>query len=521
MNKEAFKEDYELNLLSIAKLSEKYNMCPSSINKLIKEMGLYRDKKAVKSLSNKMAKGKFFEDLKKTVTKEMLEKYYIEENHGYYETQKHFNISDWTFNHLLDEYEIQKDRKITGKQSVKTREEKAGGKHLYNKQLNEKRKKTIVEKYGSLDVYYDQVRKQAEKTNLERYGCKDKVTADLITKHSRKYMEVWSSKEASIEYLKSFPERPTVNDLMLMLNCTINNVYLWVEKFNLGAYIKIQKSSYEQEIISFIQELGFEVIRNDRKVLNGNELDIYIPKKDVAIEINGNFWHSDKYLPKTYHYRKSKACEEKGIRLIHVYQYQWDNPIKREILKSIIRNALGINTRKIYARKCELRELKKEDVKEFSEQNSLHGHRNASIYLGLFYEDELIEIMSFGKAFFSRDPSIDYECIRSITKLNTSVVGGMNKLFTYFIAKYSPKKILYYVDYNTHIGNSMERLGFKFISYSRYGTINIANSREVCEKYGQVFNRKPNINKEIQEYCKAGKILTIYDAGVKKYIWNA
>ena len=169
----------------------------------------------------------------------------------------------------------------------------------------------------------------------------------------------------------------------------------------------------------------------------------------------------------------------------------------KNILKSIIKNSLGVNDNILYARKCEIKELSKKDVFEFSNLNSLHGHRNASIYLGLFYNNELVQIMTFGKAFFSKDNSIDYECIRSITKINTTVIGGMNKLFKYFINKWNPNKILYYVDYNTHIGNSMNKLEFEFINYSKGGIVNISNSKETIEKYGYVFNRKPQYHKEI------------------------
>lgn len=96
----------------------------------------------------------------------------------------------------------------------------------------------------------------------------------------------------------------------------------------------------------------------------------------------------------------------------------------------------------------------------------------------------------------------------------------MNKLFKYFIDKWKPSKVLYYIDYNTHNGNSMPKLGFKFISYSKYGVINIANCKEIKEKYSLIFNRKPELNKEITQYNKEGKILIIYNAGVKKYIWT-
>ena len=76
------------------------------------------------------------------------------------------------------------------------------------------------------------------------------------------------------------------------------------------------------------------------------------------------------------------------------------------------------------------------------------------------------------------------------------------------------------MDYNTHNGNSMPKLGFEFESYSKVGLVNVSNCKEVAEKYGKVFNRKPQKYKEIQEYINQGKILTIYDCGVKRYIWK-
>lgn len=473
----------------------------------------------------KEAKSKHFNAIKLRISRETLYQYYIVEDHSYQETPAHFNLTFSTFDKLCREYDIKKDRKKTIQKSLATKYENAGDKETYYKNIVNKRETTFENNFGSLDNYYKQRQEKIEQTNINRYGAKYKATADLKIEHSELYSKLWDSKEESIEYLKSFlPNKITVEELMIQLNCSINNVYLWVEKFQLSSYIKCIKTHYEDDIIEFIRNLGINnIIKNSRKILPNNlELDIYIPDNKLAIEFNGTYWHSNQIKEdKEYHFKKSYECEKSGIRLIHIYQYQWEDNNKREILKSIIKNALNKNTNIVYARKCEIKELKTKDVIGFSNKNSLHAHRVASIYLGLFYNNELVELMSFGKAFFSRDNSINYECIRSITKLNTTVIGGMNKLFKYFINKYNPNKILYYVDYNTHVGNSMSKLGFKFISYSKYGTINISNCKETIDKYGYVFNRKPQKHKEIQKYINEGKILTIYDAGVKKYIWSS
>ena len=522
VNKKDLEEYYCNQLLNVVACAEKFGVTCHAIKTLLKEYDLKRDSGKAVAKANSISRNKPYEEIKQRITYEILKEYYLDQDHSYEEVTKEFSITGWTLDRLLKDYNLKKDKKISCKRSVQTRYEKAGGKEQYIEQQTIKSNQTKIEKYGSLENFY-QIRKETiEKTNLERYGHKYKRTADLITNHNEKYCEVWGSKEKSIEYLQSFEEKPTLEELMQDLNCSIFCINLWCEKFNLASYIKFIKGQEQNRIADFVESLGVTVLRNDRKAIAPKELDIYIPDKKVAIEFNGNYWHSnERGLDKKYHFEKSHDCEQKGIRLIHIYEYQWKDPVKQEILKSIIRNALGKNNNIIYARKCEIRELKRSDVVEFSEINSLHGHRNASIYLGLFYNDELVELMSFGKAFFSKDVTIDCECIRSITKLNTTVVGGMNKLFQYFLKEYQPNKVLYYVDYNTHNGTSMEKLGFDFISYSEYGIINVSNCKEVTEKYGAVFNRKPQKYKEIQEYCEQGKVLTIYDCGVKKYIWTS
>ena len=52
----------------------------------------------------------------------------------------------------------------------------------------------------------------------------------------------------------------------------------------------------ENEVYNFIKEnYKGEIILNDRKILNGMELDIYIPNLNLAFEYNGLYWHSNIY----------------------------------------------------------------------------------------------------------------------------------------------------------------------------------------------------------------------------------
>lgn len=187
----------------------------------------------------KEAKSKHFNAIKLRISRETLYQYYIVEDHSYQETPAHFNLTFSTFDKLCREYGIKKDRKKTIQKSLATKYENAGDKETYYKNIINKRETTFENNFGSLDNYYKQRQEKIEQTNINRYGAKYKATADLKIEHSELYSKLWSSKEESIEYLKSFlPNKITVEELSLNLNCSINMVYFWVKKFQLHNYIK-------------------------------------------------------------------------------------------------------------------------------------------------------------------------------------------------------------------------------------------------------------------------------------------
>ena len=340
-----------------------------------------------------------------------------------------------------------------------------------------RRKKAVLDKYGVENVFQlESVKEKIKQTNRAKYGVdnpmnnidvRQKVSDSLRSKSMIKFnrleseVEAVKNKENLEKYILSLDEeKRTFYGIAKSLNYSQSYITNKVSEYGLNDLVKYQTntSHYEDELYEYLLSLGInrdDIVRNYREL--GIELDLFVISKNVAIEFNGDYWHTVDKVGKDYHFNKSKMCEDNNIRLIHVYEYQWTDPIKQLILKSIIKNAVGLNDNKIYARKCEIRELTVNDVVDFSNTNSLHQHRNASFYIGLFYNDELVELMSFGHAYFANNPSIDSEVIRSITKIGYTVVGGMNKLMQYFIKTYNPNKILYYVDYNTHNGNSMSK----------------------------------------------------------------
>lgn len=282
---------------------------------------------------------------------------------------------------------------------------------------------------------------------------------------------------------------------------------------------EIYTSNGELEMINYIKSLGF----NPTKYIIGKgktrfEIDCYISELNIGIEFNGIYFHSTNGLNKRserYHYNKSKDALEQGIDLIHVWEDQWKN--QQEIIKDIIRVRLGIESKnKIYARKCIVSEITTEEYRQFCNDNHIQGYRPAKIKLGLFYDGQLIQIASFGikNHTYNVKENFDYEWIRSCTKLNTTIVGGISKLFNHFITRYNPKSILCYADWNLFNGKGYELLGFNFIDYTKTNLFFITNSSNLERK-----ERNPYTNKEDNELVNNGKYYKCYGCGSKKFVW--
>lgn len=89
-------------------------------------------------------------------------------------------------------------------------------------------------------------------------------------------------------------------------------------------------SKGENELTDYVESLGHTVIRRDRTLLDGKELDIYLPELKLALEFNGDYWHSDEWLlsrgnitAEEYHRTKLELAAEKGVRLGFVWNSEW------------------------------------------------------------------------------------------------------------------------------------------------------------------------------------------------------
>lgn len=229
----------------------------------------------------------------------------------------------------------------------------------------------------------------------------------------------------------------------------------------------IGSSKYEEEISDFIKSLGITNILY-RKRFDNKEFDIYLPDFKLAIEFNGLMDHSigyhsysrfnNEYNKKNInrHLEKTEIAEKYNIQLFHIFEDSWIS--HKEIWKSMIKNKLGLSE-KIYARKCQAKEILKKESKFFLEENHLQGDARASIKIGLFYNNELVSVMTFMKPRYNT--KYDYELIRFATKKDYSIIGGASKLLKYFRERYSGS-IISYANRSWSKGDIYEKLGFSF-----------------------------------------------------------
>jgi hydroxymethylpyrimidine pyrophosphatase-like HAD family hydrolase len=160
-------------------------------------------------------------------------------------------------------------------------------------------------------------------------------------------------------------------------------------------------SKPEKEIVEYIQSLGIKnIITSDRSVIHPYELDIYLPDHNLAIEYNGKWFHDETYKDKHYHLMKTNLCNNENIQLIHIFDDEWE--FKKDIVKNRLKHILGLNDKHIYARKCIVKEINTKEAKEFCEQYHIQGYGVSSVKLGLYYNNELVSVMTFSKPSVSK-----------------------------------------------------------------------------------------------------------------------
>ena len=423
---------------------------------------------------------------------------------------------------------------------------------------NEKKKITNLNKFGVDNYakkinYGDEVKKiKEEKYGDSNYNNKNKYTETMMNRYGVKYF--LESKNFKNKYrkkrdfnykknlIKKLKDRGVIDidnnsnylmmcekghlfkiDSMTLKNRTRKNkeTILCTICNPIGSY---SQSGQEIELRRFIENnYNGEILLNYK--INGKEFDIFLPNLKLAFEYNGLWWHNELYKSKNYHKEKTELCEKNDIRLIQIYEDDW--VFKKEIVKSRVLNLLYKPLKKIYARKCEIKEIADNKIiKEFLNNNHIQGFIGSKIKIGLFYNNELISLMTFGnlrKSMGQKKLEGSYEMLRFCNKLNINVIGGASKLFKYFIRNYNPIEVVSYADRSWSGGKLYEKLGFQFLHKTDpnyYYVIEGKRRHRFGFRKDKLIKDGADKNKTEHEIMLEKKIFRIYDSGSLKYIFK-
>jgi hypothetical protein len=342
-------------------------------------------------------------------------------------------------------------------------------------EVQEKTKQTCLERYGVENPAKSaEVQERIKQTNLERFGfespfknkeIRDKTNKKIFQKTYFKLLhnDKFSTKIRPLFLLEDF-KGVEFRYKFQCLKC--ENVF--EDNLRDGKIPRCcicfphAKSILENNIHDFLKLCNVpNISRNSKSIIPPLELDLYLPNHKLAIEFNGVFWHSENSPGGTspqYHLNKTKLCEEKGIQLLHIFEDEWIE--KQEIVKSIIKNKLGLIENKIYARNCEIRDVSNEEAYNFLFDNHLQTPVNSKHNFGLYTKDnELMYLIGLSKPRFNK--KYEYELVRSCPRISTSVIGGFSKLLNYAVKTLQIKSLVSYVDKRYFTGSGYNDKNWK------------------------------------------------------------
>ena len=550
-------DDEKQNILNKRKKTNllRYNVeTPQSLDK-------YKEKAKQTNLAKYGTEYTFqSEAVKDKIKKTNLERYGVDnpaKNKDIYNKVKATNLEKYGFISSAMNEEVKKKAKVTLL-------EKYGTDNVMNvPEIRSKIAATNLERYGTICVFKNpDIKAKIDATNLERYGntctlqnkeIRDKANQTLCEKYGNEWQKVFNGMQSKTKLDKNYSE-------ILELNKTEPVTFLEDREHFYGKNSLVYKyrwqckecgeifesafvntsqfpvcpkchpkftnfSKMEKFLVDFIKMIyKGEIMENTRSIIPPLELDIYIPELKLAIEFNGDYWHSEEAgTDKNYHLNKTKLCEEKGIHLIHIFEHDWLT--KQVQILNRVQSLFLINTNRIFARKCIVREIDFKTASDFVNQHHLQGSCSSSYNIGLFFNNELISVMTFGKPRFNK--KYEWELLRFCS--SKPIIGGAGKLLKYFINHKSPTSLISYANrcWSSKLSNVYEKIGFKLVGESDPGYSWVKKSDIITRYKAQKHKLKDLLgedkfdeNLSESENMKKNGFMKVYDCGNLVYEMN-
>ncbi|MAZ56766.1 hypothetical protein CL653_03170 [bacterium] len=306
--------------------------------------------------------------------------------------------------------------------------ERFGVEHIFqSSDIKDKIRKSVLERYGVSNVAKaDVVKAKTAATNLLRYGVENYSQSNAFKENLPEPYWKQEAKQIAKVIKEGISSKDLVDLLGLITRSPLYSYILPELGFSSTDLINDWATSQgETELVEFIKEIYDGNVVTKHKLANRFEIDVYIPDLNLGFEFNGCYWHSHKLKNADYHQKKTTLCEESGIHLFHIYEYEWMH--KRDGVLELIRNKLSENRIYIGARECEVYIPSPTEAREFFAEHHFDGHRPAGEYYGIRRKNSNEPVMMASFTFDTKTSS--YELIRLASSCR--VVGGLKKILKY------------------------------------------------------------------------------------------
>jgi hypothetical protein len=350
---------------------------------------------------------------------------------------------------------------------------------------------------------------------LDEYDINRNNIGDMVSKSKKR---IWDNRVPSEEeFREAYKQVGSLNALRIHYDLSRTSIDKLVQLYGVTV-INPMRSAIEHELFKYCQELRPDLIfeTNDRKILNGYEIDIVCHELKLGIEYCGLYWHSEYSGGKNrnYHKMKRELAKEKGYQLLTIFESD-----DLDKVKSLLRVKLG-KANRIFARNCEIQYVTSAIARDFHEKYHMHGSVGASVHIGLFYKNDLVMVISFGSYRFS--DNFQWECTRMTSKKDTVIIGGASKLFKFFIEHNNVESLITFADLRFGDGNVYGKF-LKFVENTKpnywYFSKNRLESRTKYQKHKLNNMSGYSHDKTEWEIMLDSGFDRIWDCGNSKFSW--
>lgn len=357
-------------------------------------------------------------------------------------------------------------------------------------------------------------------------GCKKEKISSIKRKTIDKFIEESNSVHSAkydytkVDYIDT--ETPVI------INCPIHGDFLQRPQDHIKGHgcpkCANQQSLVEDEIYKHISSIIGEenVLKRVNDVLDDKrEIDIYVPSLKFGIEYNGLHWHTEEFgKDRFFHLSKTEDAALKGISLIQIFEDEWDE--NKSIVLSKIDHILGVkkDLPRIFGRKCDIREISKDEAANFLVKNHIQGFVASTVYIGAFYDNALVGVSSF-----TEETPKHWNLTRMATDNCYICDGVCGKMLSYFKKNYKWDEIKTFADRRWTINkdnNLYTKLGFAF-SYATKPDYRYVVNKKRIHKFSfrkKTLAKRYNLPMELteKEMTKKLNIHKIWDCGLYKYM---